>query len=65
MFGVSSDQNCMLEEINSSLNSGILGYRPVQNILSSHVLYRNVKIKTCRSMYFLLFHMGVKLDCLY
>jgi hypothetical protein len=39
------DQNCIQEEIRSSLNSGNDCYYAVQNLLSSRLLYRNVKIK--------------------
>jgi hypothetical protein len=39
------DQNCIHEEIRSRLNSGNACYRAVQNLLSSCLLSRNVKIK--------------------
>jgi hypothetical protein len=40
-----TDQNCIHEEIRSSLNLGNACYDAVQNILSSRMLSRNVKIK--------------------
>jgi hypothetical protein len=40
-----TDQNCMHEEINSTLNSGNACYRLVQSLLSSRLLSRNVKVK--------------------
>jgi hypothetical protein len=39
------DQNCMQEEIKSRLNSGNACYHSVQNLLSSRLLSRNVKVK--------------------
>jgi hypothetical protein len=38
-------QNCIHEEIRSRVNSGNACYHAVQNLLSSHLLSRNVKIK--------------------
>jgi hypothetical protein len=40
-----TDQNCILEDIRSRLNSGIACYHAVQNLLSSRLLSINVKIK--------------------
>jgi hypothetical protein len=40
-----SDQNCIHGEIRSRLNSGNACYHAVQNLLSSRLLSRNVKIK--------------------
>jgi hypothetical protein len=40
-----TDQNCIHEEIRSRQNSGNACYHAVQNLLSSHLLSRNVKIK--------------------
>jgi hypothetical protein len=40
-----TDQNCIHEEIRSRLNSGNACYHAVQNVLSSRLLSRNVKIK--------------------
>jgi sorting nexin-29 len=45
-FGATlTDHNCIHEEIRSRLNSGNACYHAVQNILSSRLLSRNVKIK--------------------
>jgi hypothetical protein len=40
-----TDQNCMLEEIKSRLNSGNACYHSVQSLLSSCLLSRNVEVK--------------------
>jgi hypothetical protein len=40
-----TDQNCIHEEIRNRQNSGNACYHAVQNLLSSRLLYRNVKIK--------------------
>jgi hypothetical protein len=40
-----ADQNCILEEIRSRLNSGNACYHAVHSLLSSRLLSRNVKIK--------------------
>jgi sorting nexin-29 len=45
-----TDQNCMQEEIKSRLNSGNAYYHSVQSLLSSHLLSRNVKVKTYKTM---------------
>jgi hypothetical protein len=39
------NQNCIHKEIKSRLNSGNVCYQTVQNLLSSHQLSKNVKIK--------------------
>jgi hypothetical protein len=44
------DQNCIHEEIRSRLNLGSAGYHAVQNLLSSHLLSRNVKIKIYKTI---------------
>jgi hypothetical protein len=44
-----TDQNCMHEEIKSRLNSGNACYHSVQSIFSSRLLYRNLKVKICRT----------------
>jgi hypothetical protein len=44
------DQNCIYEEIRSRLNSGNACYHAVQNLLSSHLLFRNVKIKIYKTI---------------
>jgi hypothetical protein len=45
-----TDQNCIQEEIRSRLNLGNACYHAVQNLLSSHLLSRNVKIKICNTI---------------
>jgi hypothetical protein len=40
-----TNQNCTPEEITSSLNSGNACYHSVQNLLSSRLLSRNLKVK--------------------
>jgi hypothetical protein len=40
-----TDQNCMLEDIKSRLNSENAYYYLVQSLLSSHLLFRNIKVK--------------------
>jgi hypothetical protein len=40
-----TDQNLIQEEIKRRLNSGNRCYQSVQNLLSSRLLYKNVKIK--------------------
>jgi hypothetical protein len=45
-----TDQNCIHEEIRSGLYSGNACYHAVQNILSSHLLSRNVKIKIYKTI---------------
>jgi hypothetical protein len=45
-----TDQNCIHEEIRNRLNSGNTYYHEVQNLLSSHMLSRNVKIKIYKTI---------------
>jgi hypothetical protein len=45
-----TDQNCIHEEIRSRLNSGNACYHAVQNLLSSPMLSRNVKIKIYKTI---------------
>jgi hypothetical protein len=45
-----TDQNCIHEEIKSRLNSGNACYHSVQSLLSSHLLSRNVKVKTFKTI---------------
>ena len=49
------------EEIKSRLKLGIACYHSVQNILSSSLLYKNLKIKIHRTVILPLFCMGVKI----
>jgi hypothetical protein len=48
----SADQNCIHAEIRSRLNSGNACYHAVQNLLSSRLLSRNVKIKIYKTIIF-------------
>jgi hypothetical protein len=45
-----TDQNCIHEDIKSRLNSGKACYHSVQNILSSRLLSRNVKVKIYKAI---------------
>jgi hypothetical protein len=54
------DQNCIHEEIRSRLNSGNACYHAVQNLSSSHLVSRNVKIKIYKTKFYSWFCMGVK-----
>jgi hypothetical protein len=57
-----TNQNSIQEEIKSRLKSRNACYHSVQNILSSSLLYKNVKIKGYKEQQFrLLFCTGVKL----
>jgi hypothetical protein len=53
-----TDQNCIHEEIRSRLNSGNACYHAVQNLLSSRLLSRNVKIKIYKTIILPLFLYG-------
>ena len=54
-----TNQNSIAEEIMSILKSGNACYHSVQNLLSSRLLSKNLKIKIYRTV--ILFCMGVKL----
>jgi len=56
-----TNQNSIAEKIKSRLKSGNACYHSVQNLLSSRLLSKNVKIKIYRTIILLLFCMGVKL----
>jgi len=45
-----TNQNCIAEEINSRLRSGDACYHSVQNLLSSRLLSKNLKIKIYRTI---------------
>jgi hypothetical protein len=45
-----TDQNCIHEEIRSRLNSGNAYYHAVQNLLSSRLLSRHLKIKIYKTI---------------
>jgi hypothetical protein len=40
-----TDQNLIQEEIKMRLNSGNACYHSVQNLLSSHLLFKNIKLE--------------------
>jgi hypothetical protein len=45
-----TDQNCIHEEIKSTINSGNACYHPVQSLLSFYLLSRNVKVKIYKTI---------------
>jgi hypothetical protein len=45
-----SNKNLINEEINKSLNSGNVCYHLVQNLLSSRLLSKNIKIIICKTI---------------
>jgi len=45
-----TNQNCIAEEIKRRLRSGSASYHSVQNLLSSRLLSRNLKIKIYRTI---------------
>ena len=56
-----TNQNSIWEEIKRRLKSGDVRYHSVQNLLSSSLPSKNIKIKIYRTVICLLFCMGVKL----
>ena len=56
-----TNKNFIAEEIKSRLRSGNACYHSVQNLLSSRLLSKNLKIKIYRTIICQLFCMGVKL----
>ena len=56
-----TNQNSTAEEIKSRLRSGSACYHSVQNLLSSRLPSKNLKIKIFRTIICLLFCVGVKL----
>jgi hypothetical protein len=61
-----TNRNSINEEIKSRLKSGNACYRSVQNLLSSSLLSKNIKIKIYRTVICqLVFFMGVKLGHLH
>jgi len=56
-----TNQNSIAEEIKSRLSSGSACYHSVQNLLSSRLLSKNLKIKTYRTIILPVFCMGAKL----
>ena len=55
-----TNQNSIPEEIKSRLRSGTACYHSVQNLLSSRLLSKNLKIKIYRTIILPVFCMGVK-----
>jgi hypothetical protein len=59
-FGTTvSHQNLIHDEIKSRLNSWNICYNFLQNLLSSHLLFKSVTLKY-KIIFYLLFCMGVK-----
>ena len=56
-----TNQNSIEEEIESRLKSGIACFHSVQNLLSSSLVTKILKVKIYRIIIFLLFFVGVKL----
>ena len=56
-----TNQNYIVEEIKSRLMSGNACYHSVQNLLSSRLLSKNLKIKLYKTIILPVFCMGVKL----
>jgi len=56
-------QNSIQEEIKSRLKPGNACYHSMQNLMSSNLLSKNIKIKMYRSIILPLFCMSVKLGC--
>ena len=56
-----TSQNSIAEEIKSRLRSGNACYHSVQNLLSSRLLSKNIKIKIYRTIILPVFCMSVKL----
>jgi hypothetical protein len=59
-----TDQNCMHEEIKKRVNLGNACCYSVQSVLSSHLLYRNVKVKTYRTIILQVVLYGCETWCL-
>jgi hypothetical protein len=53
-------QNCVQEEVKSRLNLGNACYHSVQNLLSSHLLSKNLKIKIYKTILLPLLLYGCK-----
>jgi hypothetical protein len=52
IFGNDTNQNCVHEEIDRRLKSGNAYSHPVQNLLPSCLLFKNVKTKICKTVTF-------------
>jgi len=57
-----TNQNYIQEEIKSRLKSGSACFHSVQTLLPSSLLSKNINIKIYRTIFRLLFSMGVTLD---
>jgi hypothetical protein len=55
-----TNQNDIYDETKSRLNSGNACYYSVQNLLSSRLISRNLKIKICKTVIFLVVLYGCK-----
>jgi hypothetical protein len=55
------DQNYMHEEIKSILISGNACYHPIESLLSSHLLSRNVKVKIHKTIILLVVLYGCEI----
>jgi hypothetical protein len=55
------NQNLIQEEIKRRLNSGNACYHSVQNLLSSRLLFKNIKFRIHKTIILLWFCIGVKL----
>ena len=58
-----TNQNSYQEETESTVKSGNACYHSVQNLLSSSLISKNIKIKIYRTVILRVFCMGVKLGC--
>jgi hypothetical protein len=56
-----TNHNYIHEEITIRLNPGNACYHSVWSLLSSNLLIKNLRIKTYKTIFYLLFCMGVKL----
>jgi len=56
-----TNQNCVAEEIKSRVSSGNACYHSVQNLMSSSLLSKNLKIKIYRTIILPIFCMDVNL----
>jgi hypothetical protein len=50
MFGISSNKILIHKEVKSRLNLGNACYHSVQNLLASHLLSKNIKIKIYKAI---------------
>jgi len=57
-----TNQYCIRKEFKITFNTRNACYHLVHNLLSSNLLSNNVKIQICRSVIWMLFCMGVRLD---